>query len=404
MIIEPKVRGFICTTAHPVGCAQHVAEQIDYVAKQSPIHGPKKVLIIGASTGYGLASRIVAAFGAKAQTIGVFFEKEASGKRTASAGWYNTAAFEKAAQKAGLYAKSINGDAFSDAIKQQTIELIQQDWGGEVDLVIYSLASPRRQDPKTGEIYQSVLKPIGQAFHNKTVDVMTGKVTEINIEPASAEEIRHTEKVMGGEDWQLWIDALLKEELLAKNAMTLAYSYLGPELTYPVYRHGTIGKAKEDLEKTAKALTQKLQAYGDGKAFIAVNKALVTQASAAIPVVPLYISLLYKVMKEKNLHEGCIEQMSRLFLDRLYTQQDSLVDDEGRIRLDDWEMRADVQAEVAKLWAAINTENLEKISDIKGYRQEFYRLFGFGLAGVDYHAEVDPNVLIPSVKMPEQVV
>lgn len=405
MIVEPKVRGFICTTAHPVGCAEHVAEQIKYVEKQDAalFEGPKKVLVIGASTGYGLASRIVAAFGSRAQTIGVFFEKEASGKRTASAGWYNSAAFEQAANKVGIYAKSINGDAFSDAIKQQTIELIKQDWGGEVDLVIYSLASPRRVDPKTGEVYQSVLKPVGQTFQNKTVDVMAGKVSEISLEPANAEEIRHTEKVMGGEDWQLWMDALLDAKVLAKGVVTLAYSYLGPEMTHAIYRQGTIGKAKEHLEMTAKKLTEKLQASVNGQAIVSINKALVTQASAAIPVVPLYISLLYKVMKAKGLHEGCIEQMTRLFAQHLCSGKKIPLDEEGRIRLDDWEMREDVQQEVAKLWAMTNSENLTTISDIAGYRHEFYQLFGFEFPNVDYRADVDVEVLIPSIKPAEEV-
>ncbi|HYF97485.1 MAG TPA: enoyl-ACP reductase FabV [Coxiellaceae bacterium] len=398
MIVEPKVRGFICTTAHPEGCAAHVQEQIDFVKKQAPLNnGPKKVLVIGASTGYGLASRIATAFGAKAQTIGVFFERGAEGKRTGSAGWYNTIAFEKAATAAGLYAKSINGDAFSDAIKQQTIDLIKQDWQGDVDLVVYSLASPRRQHPHSGESFSSVLKPIGKAFHNKTVDMMSGVVSDINIEPATQDEILHTEAVMGGEDWQLWMDALTKAGVLAKSFITLAYSYVGPELTYPIYREGTIGKAKEHLEKVAHEMDAKLKAHGS-RALVSVNKALVTQASAAIPVVPLYISLLYKIMKERNLHEGCIEQMWRLFHDFLYTGNAIPLDDHDRIRLDDWEMRAEVQQAVAELWNKVSSENINSISDLEGCRADFYKLFGFGLKGVDYAADVNIEEQVPSIK------
>ncbi|WP_423063468.1 enoyl-ACP reductase FabV [Candidiatus Paracoxiella cheracis] len=397
MIVQPKVRGFICTTAHPQGCAKHVTQWIDYVKKHSPIkNGPKRVLIIGSSTGFGLASRIAAAFGAGAETIGVFFEKPASGKRTASAGWYSTAAFERAANEAGLYAKSFNGDAFSNEMKAEVLKTIKEDWGGDIDLVIYSIASPRRQDPKSGEIFNSVLKPIGKPYQNKTVDVMTGAVTDITIEPATEAEIKATEVVMGGEDWEMWIDALLKEKLLANNATSVAFTYIGPEITHPIYRNGTIGKAKEHLEKTASTLDKKLQKAVGGHALISVNKALVTQASAAIPVVPLYVSLLYKIMKTKNLHEGCIEQMWRLFVDHLY-HNDAPVDGNGRIRIDDWEMRDDVQNEVAQLWQQVSSENLEKISDVQGYRSDFYRLFGFGLNGVDYNQDVDVNVNIPSI-------
>ncbi|MGD9591081.1 MAG: enoyl-ACP reductase FabV [Candidatus Berkiella sp.] len=403
MIIQPKIRGFICTTAHPQGCAMHVQEQIDYIKQNGLLkNGPKKVLIIGASTGYGLASRISAAFGAKAQTIGVFFEKGADGKRTASTGWYNSAAFEQKAQEAGLYAKSINGDAFSDEIKAKTIALIQQDWGGEVDLVIYSLASPRRVDPKSGKIYNSVLKPIGKPYTSKTVDVMTGAVSEVSIEPATSEEIENTIAVMGGEDWEMWMDALLNANCLSNNVKTIAYSYIGPELTYPIYREGAIGKAKAHLEATAKSLTNKLSTL-HGQAFVSVNKALVTQASAAIPVVPLYISLLYKIMKAKNLHEGCIEQICRLYRDRLYANDKVMVDDKGLIRLDDWEMKADVQNEVSALWHEISTENLESLTDIQGYRHEFHKLFGFDIKGVDYEKDISPDVKIPSLALAETV-
>ena len=398
MIVEPKIRGFICTTAHPQGCAKNIQNQVNFIKKHPLLtKGPKKVLVIGASTGYGLASRIAAAFGAKADTIGVFYERSAEGKRTASAGWYNTAAFEQIAKEEGLYAKSVNGDAFSDDIKQQTIELIQRDFGGKVDLVIYSLASPRRQDPKTGEIYNSTLKPIGQAFTSKTVNVMTGEVSDISIEPATQNDIEQTVKVMGGDDWKLWIEALLNANLLAPNAITLAYSYIGPKLTYPVYRHGTIGKAKEHLEQTAHELNTVLQNKIKGHAFVSINKALVTQASAAIPVVPLYISLLYKIMKERNIHEGCIEQIQRLFAKQLYSGNEIKTDEEGRIRIDDLEMRKDVQDEIVKLWQQVNTDNVEKISDLKGYRNDFYNLFGFNFEGVGYQRDLDIDLAIPSI-------
>tara|TARA_R110000868_G_scaffold8205_3_gene42481 strand:- start:73743 stop:74939 length:1197 start_codon:yes stop_codon:yes gene_type:complete len=398
MMIKPKVRGFICTTAHPEGCATHVQQQIDYM-KQHPISeaGPKKVLVIGASTGYGLASRITAAFGYGAQTIGVFFEREASDKRTATAGWYNTVAFENAAHTEGLYAKSINGDAFSDEIKQQTIDMIKTDWQGEVDLVIYSLASPRRTHPKTGEVFNAVLKTIGEPFSDKNVNVFSGEVSDINIGPANEEEIANTVAVMGGEDWKMWIDALSDAGVLADGVKTVAYNYIGPEVTYPIYHQGTIGNAKTDLENTANKLDKQLQAM-NGHAYISVNKALVTQASSAIPVVPLYISLLYKVMKEKKIHEGCIEQMWRLFSDRLYHGDHVPVDDKGFIRVDDWEMRDDVQEAVKQLWQQANTDNLMSISDLEGYRHEFYRLFGFDLDGIDYDADVEPNLAIASIK------
>ncbi len=398
MIVQPKVRGFICTTAHPEGCAAHVQEQINYVKSQAPLaHPPKKVLVIGASTGYGLASRIAAAFGTNALTIGVFFERGAEAKRTGSAGWYNTVAFEKAAQGADLYAKSINGDAFSDQIKQQTIDLIKQDWQGGVDLVVYSLASPRRQHPHSGKSFSSVLKPIGKAFHDKTVDMMSGVVSEVDIKAATQEEILHTETVMGGEDWKFWIEALTKAGVLAKSFVTVAYSYVGPELTYPIYREGTIGKAKEHLETVAHQMDVKLKAQGS-RALVSVNKALVTQASSAIPVVPLYISLLYKVMKEKNLHEGCIEQIWRLYQDFLYSTHNMPLDKKDRIRLDGWEMREDVQQAVAELWNKVSTENIDSIADLKGCRDDFYKLFGFGLPGVNYEADVDIEVKVPSIE------
>lgn len=395
MIIKPKIRGFICTTAHPAGCAAHVEEQIALVRSRGPIEGmPKRVLVIGASTGYGLASRIVPAFAGGAATIGVFYEKAGEEGRTASTGWYNSVAFEKAAHAAGLYAKSINGDAFSDAIKTQVIDLIKADLG-TVDAVIYSLASPRRTHPKTGVTYNSVLKPIGPAFTAKTVNTDKGLVNEVTIEPATEEEVANTVAVMGGEDWEMWIDALQAAGVLADGALTVAYSYIGPDLTHAVYRAGTIGAAKNHLEATAKRLQQKLGATR-GRAFVSVNKALVTQASSAIPVVPLYISLLYKVMKARGLHEGCIEQIQRLFAERLAAGAKPQLDPEGRIRIDDWEMKPEIQAAVAELWKEVSTENLETLSDIAGYRAEFLKLFGFGLPGVDYEAEADPIVPLPS--------
>lgn len=397
MIIKPRTRGFICLTAHPEGAAKNIKRQIDYVKSKGKINnGPKKVLVIGASTGFGIASRIANAFGSDAATIGVFFEKPATEGRPATAGWYNSAAFEKEAHAAGLYAKSINGDAFSDEIKQQTIDLIKQDLG-QVDLVVYSLASPRRTHPKTGVSYASVLKPIGKPFTNKTVDFHTGVVSDISIDPIdSDEDIANTIAVMGGEDWKFWIEELSKAGVLADNAKTVAYSYIGPELTYPIYRNGTIGKAKDDLEATVPVINDILSGV-NGKAYVSVNKALVTQSSSAIPVVPLYISLLYKVMKEKGIHEGCIEQMQRLFADRLYADE-ILLDENGRIRVDDWEMREDVQAEVAVLWDKVTSENIEEISDIEGYRNDFFQLFGFNIDDIDYDAETNELVQVPSIK------
>jgi enoyl-[acyl-carrier protein] reductase/trans-2-enoyl-CoA reductase (NAD+) len=397
MIIKPKIRGFICTTAHPEGCAAHVQEQIEYVRGKGPIAGlPKRVLVIGASTGYGLASRIVPAFAGGAATLGVFFEKPGEPLRTGTAGWYNSIAFEKAAPAAGLYAKSINGDAFSDAVKEQTINTIKADLG-TVDAMIYSLASPRRTHPKTGVVYKSTLKPIDAPFTAKTVDSDKGVVTTVSIDPATPEEIADTVAVMGGEDWEMWIDALAGAGVLADGALTLAYSYIGPDLTWAIYRNGTIGRAKEDLEATSKRLNVRLGAKG-GRAFVSINKALVTQASSAIPVVPLYISLLYKVMKAKGTHEGCIEQIQRLFADHLANGVDPQLDDAGRIRIDDWEMQPVVQAAVAELWQKVTTENLPQLSDIAGYRTEFLKLFGFGLPGVNYDAETDPNLTLPSAK------
>ncbi|KXU36487.1 trans-2-enoyl-CoA reductase [Cephaloticoccus primus] len=391
MIIKPKVRGFVCVTAHPDGCAAHVQEWIDYVKAQPAIEGgPKKVLVIGSSTGYGLASRLALAFGARASTLGVFFERPSEEGRPATPGWYNTIALTKAARAEGLYARNIMGDAFSDEIKAQTIEAIKADLG-QVDLVVYSLASPRRVHPKTGTVHKSCLKPIGAPYTNKTVDTDKGLVSTITIEPASAEEVAETVAVMGGEDWEMWIDALAAAGVLAPGAQSLAYSYIGPEVTWPIYQNGTIGMAKNDLSRAAKAIDAKLGASG-GRAFISVNKALVTQASSAIPVVPLYISLLYKVMKAAGLHEGCIEQMHRLFATQVYNGNSPRFDEAGRVRIDDWEMRPEIQAAVARLWPTITTENLEAETDIAGYRAEFLKLFGFGLPGVDYEAPAEPHV------------
>jgi enoyl-[acyl-carrier protein] reductase/trans-2-enoyl-CoA reductase (NAD+) len=396
MIIQPRMRGFICTTAHPDGAAENVKQQIAYVQSKGEIDGPKRVLVIGASTGFGLASRITSAFGSNASTIGVFFEKPPTEGKTASAGWYNTAAFEEEASKIGLYAKSINGDAFSDQIKAQTLALIKEDLG-QIDLIIYSLASPVRTHPKTGVTHRSVLKPIGEKFTNNTVDFHNGKVSEVNIEPCSGDDIENTVIVMGGEDWSMWMNALKKENMLAEGAVTVAYSYIGSSLTEAVYRNGTIGKAKDDLEATAFSITDSLSDIG-GKAYVSVNKALVTQASSAIPVIPLYISLLYKTMKAKGIHEGCIEQIQRLFQDRLFSGKEVPVDDKGRIRIDDWEMREDVQKEVEELWNKVTTENLPSLGDLEGYKKEFYHLFGFDVQGVEYEKDTNELVQIASIK------
>jgi enoyl-[acyl-carrier protein] reductase/trans-2-enoyl-CoA reductase (NAD+) len=396
MIVAPKIRGFICTTAHPVGCAKHVAEQIAVVKKRGPIaNAPKKVLVIGSSTGYGLASRIATAFGGGAATMGVFFERAAEGDRTATAGWYNTAAFEREAAAAGLYARSFNGDAFSDEIKKTVVEALKQDLG-QVDCVVYSLASPRRVHPRSGEVFKSVLKPIGDSYSNKNLNTSNGQVNEVSIEPANDEEIAHTTAVMGGEDWEMWIDALQKADALAPGVRTLAYSYIGPSLTWPIYKNGTIGRAKEDLERAQRDIDAKLAPLG-GKAWVSVNKALVTQASSAIPVVPLYISILYKAMKAAGSHEECAEQMDRLFRERLNSPTPAL-DEAGRLRLDDWEMAEDIQKLVGDRWDSITTENLPDLADFAGYQQSFHRLFGFGLEGVDYSADVDIHVSIPSIK------
>ena len=395
MIIEPRMRGFICLTAHPAGCEQNVKNQIAYVQSKGAIDGPKRVLVIGASTGFGLASRITSAFGSNAATLGVFFEKAPAEGKTASPGWYNSAAFEKEATKAGLYAKSINGDAFSNEVKQQAIDLIKADMG-QIDLVIYSLASPVRMHPTTGVLHRSTLKPIGGTFSNKTVDFHTGNVTQVSIEPANQEDIDNTVVVMGGEDWSMWMNALKGANVLAEGATTVAYSYIGPEVTEAVYRKGTIGQAKDHLEATAFEISKDLASL-NGKAYVSVNKALVTQASSAIPVIPLYISLLYKIMKAEGIHEGCIEQIQRLYQQRLYSGQAVPTDDKGRIRIDDWEMREDVQTKVAALWKESTTESLPEIGDLAGYKQDFLNLFGFGFEGVDYLADANEMVQVPSI-------
>ena len=390
MIIKPKVRGFICTNTHPVGCQANIEEQIRFVKKQPAISdGPKNVLIIGASTGYGLASRITAAFGSGANTLGIFFEKPPSAKRTATAGYYNTIAFEKAAHAAGLYAKSINGDAFSNESKQQVVDLIRSDMG-QVDLVVYSLASPRRQDPLTGEVYTSVLKPIGQAYTAKNLNTDTREVGELSVEPASDREIADTVKVMGGEDWQLWIDALADAGVLAEGCKTVAYTYLGEKLTWPIYGHATIGKAKEDLDRVAAELRSKMASIG-GSANVGVLKAVVTQASSAIPIMPLYLSILFKVMKKAGNHEGCIEQLYRLFTECLYNASPR-IDDSQRLRVDNFELDPKIQAEVEAIWPQVTTDNVNDLTDFAGYQEEFLKLFGFGVEGVDYGADIDPLV------------
>ncbi|MSP84243.1 MAG: trans-2-enoyl-CoA reductase family protein [Flavobacteriaceae bacterium] len=395
MIIEPRMRGFICLTAHPKGCEQSVKNQIEYIKSKGPIDGAKKVLVIGASTGFGLASRITSAFGSNASTIGVFFEKPPSEGKTASPGWYNSASFEKLAHESSLYAKSINGDAFSNEIKKQTLELIKSDLG-QVDLIIYSLASPVRMNPNTGILHRSVLKPIGSTFTNKTVDFHSGIVSNISIEPCNEEEISNTVAVMGGEDWSMWIEDLKAANLLAPGVKTVAYSYIGPSLTEAVYRKGTIGRAKDHLEATAFSITDSLKSIG-GTAYVSVNKALVTQASSAIPVIPLYISLLYKIMKEEGIHEGCIEQIQRLYKKRLYTGTEIPTDENGRIRIDDWEMRADIQEKVAKLWEQSTTESLPAIGDLEGYKKDFHNLFGFGFNGVNYEVDSHEMVCVSSI-------
>ena len=390
MVVVPKVKGFLCVSAHPEGCAANVRDQIAYVKSKGTIkHGCKCALIIGSSTGYGLASRIVSAFGCGASTVGVFFERPADveRERPASAGWYNTAEFTKQAKAANLYAANINGDAFSDDIKRQAIEAIKKSPEGKVDLIVYSLASPRRTDPKTGEVYKSVLKTVGEPREDKSLDTDRGAVVNVKVPAATEREVFETVKTMGGEDWELWIKALDEAGVIAEGCTSVAYSYIGPKLTYPIYRSGTIGEAKADLEKTAERVDGLLKLHR-GKAFVSMNKALVTQASSAIPVVPLYVSILYKVMKEKGVHEGCIEQIERLFSENLYNDNFLDFDDEGRVRIDNFELRDDVQKAVFDIWPKVNTENLYELTDFAGYKSEFMKLFGFGRPDIDYTKDV----------------
>lgn len=391
MIVEPKVKGFLCITAHPEGCAENVREQIAYVKGKGEIKGGcKSALIIGSSTGYGLASRITAAFGCGAATVGVFFERpgDAARSRPASAGWYNTAEFAKQAEAAGLYCANINGDAFGDEVKKQAIEAIKKSPLGKVDLIVYSLASPRRTDPDTGEVYKSVLKTVGEERKDKSLDTDKGQVIEVTVPAATEREIFETVKTMGGDDWERWIKAFDGAGVLAEGCASVAYSYIGPELTYPIYRSGTIGLAKRDLEAAADRIDALLK-LRRGKAFISVNKALVTQASSAIPVVPLYVSILYKVMKEKGIHEGCIGQIQRLFSTQLYNGNCLEFDDGGRVRIDNLELRDDVQKAVFDIWPKVSTENLYELTDFAGYKKEFLKLFGFGLPNVDYSKDVE---------------
>lgn len=390
MIINPKIRGFICTNAHPEGCAANVAEQIAYIKSQPAIqNGPKKVLVIGASTGFGLASRITAAFGCGASTIGIFFEKPPTETKTASAGYYNTAAFDSAARDEGLYTRSINGDAFSNECKERVIEQIKKDLG-QVDLVIYSLAAPRRTDPMTGETYSSVLKPIGQAVTQKSLNTDKEEVGEVTIQPATEEEIAGTVKVMGGEDWELWMTALTEAGVLAEDCKTIALSYIGDKITWPIYGKAAIGKAKEDLDRAAGEINHTLERV-HGQANVAVLKAIMSQASAAIPIMPLYMSILFRVMKEQGTHEGPIEQLYRLYTECLYSDQPR-VDEKGRFRVDEKELDPAVQERVAEIWEQVTTENLNDITDFAGYRAEFAKLFGFGLSNVNYDADVSPTV------------
>ena len=392
MVIKPKIRGFICTNAHPVGCAEHVQEQINYVKAQGPLsNAPKNVLVIGASTGYGLASRITAAFGGGAKTLGIFFEKEGSERKTGSAGWYNTAAFQAAAEEAGLWSKNINGDAFSNEIKQKAIDTIKADLG-KIDLVIYSLASPRRTDPNTGETYSSTLKPIGSDITTKNLNTSKRVIDEVTVEAASQEDIDNTIKVMGGEDWEMWIDALRAADVLADNFKTTAYTYIGKELTWPIYGHATIGKAKEDLDRATQAIKESTKGL-NGEAYVSSLNAVVTQASSAIPIMPLYISALFKVMKADGTYEGTIEQIHALFTENLYGETPRF-DDGGHLFQNYKELEDDVQARVQKVWDTVDTDTIDELTDYVGYHNEFLRLFGFGIDSVDYEQDVNPDVAI----------
>lgn len=389
MIIKPKVRGFVCVSAHPAGCEAHVREEIEYTQKSGPIEGgPQRILVIGSSTGYGLSSRIVPTYAWGAKTIGVFYERPSVELRAGTAGWYNSYSFKKIAQSDGYYAENVNGDAFSKEIKRKTADLIEKDWGA-VDLIIYSLASPRRIDPETGEVYSSVIKPIGnQPFKGKSIDTDKEEVFQALIDPATEDQIKQTIKVMGGEDWELWMTYLKERGLLAENFKTVAYSYIGPKQTWPVYKNGTIGRAKIDLERAAKAITANHKTL-NGKAYVSVNKAVVSQASAAIPVVPLYISIMLKVMTEKGVNESIIEQIYRLYSDHMYGKNLAEKAEGNRIRIDNLELSDDVQNAIQKIWDVIDTDNLNELSDFSDYKREFLRLFGFGYENVDYNKKVE---------------
>ncbi|OHZ04039.1 enoyl-ACP reductase FabV [Salinicola sp. MIT1003] len=399
MIIKPKVRGFICTTTHPLGCERNVLEQIETTRANlsDGKAGPRNVLVIGASSGYGLAARITAAFGYGADTLGVFFEKPATETKPGTAGWYNSAAFDKFAKAEGLYSKSINGDAFSHEVRDKAIELIREDMG-QIDLVVYSLASPVRKLPDSGEVKRSSLKPIGETYTATAIDTNKDTITEASVEPATEQEVADTIEVMGGQDWELWMDALDKAGVLAPGARSVAFSYIGTDITWPIYWHGALGKAKEDLDRAAGEIDQRLKATGGG-ANVAVLKSVVTQASAAIPVMPLYISMVYKVMKEQGVHEGTIDQLNRLFAERLYADGEPEVDEAGRLRLDDWELRDDIQQACKDLWPQVTSDNLFTLTDYAGYKHEFLKLFGFERDDVDYDAEVDPLVKFDVVQV-----
>ncbi|MBI6897422.1 trans-2-enoyl-CoA reductase family protein [Pseudomonas putida] len=397
-IIHPKVRGFICTTTHPKGCELNVRDQIEATRKLGVREdGPKKVLVIGASSGYGLAARITAAFGFKADTLGVFFEKPGTETKAGTAGWYNAAAFDKFAKAEGLYSKSINGDAFSDEARAKVIELIKNEMGGQVDLVIYSLASPVRKLPKTGELVRSALKPIGQPYKSTAIDTNKDTIIEASIEPATEQEIADTVTVMGGQDWELWIDALNAAGVLAPQARTVAFSYIGSDITWPIYWDGALGKAKQDLDETAQRLGKKV----GGSANVAVLKSVVTQASSAIPVMPLYLSMVFKIMQEKGIHEGTQHQLDRMFRDRMYRADGApaALDDEGRLRLDDWELRDDVQDACRAMWPKVTTENLFELTDYAGYKKQFLNLFGFERADVNYDEDVATDVRFDCIEL-----
>ncbi|MBY5943823.1 enoyl-ACP reductase FabV [Photobacterium rosenbergii] len=393
MIIKPRIRGFICTTTHPVGCEENVKEQIAYTKAQGPIaNAPKRVLVVGSSSGYGLSSRIAAAFGGGAATIGVFFEKPGTEKKPGTAGWYNSAAFDKFAKEEGLYSKSLNGDAFSHEAKQKVIDLIKEDLG-QIDMVVYSLASPVRKMPDTGEVIRSTLKPMGETYTATAVDTNKDVLIEASIEPATEQEVADTVTVMGGQDWELWINALSEAGVLAEGCKTVAYSYIGTEITWPIYWHGALGQAKMDLDRAATELNDKLSATG-GSANVAVLKSVVTQASSAIPVMPLYIAMVFKKMREEGVHEGCMEQIHRMFTQRLFKEDGSApeVDGENRLRLDDWELREDIQKHCRDLWPTVTNENLFDVADYQQYKDEFLKLFGFGIEAVDYDADVNPAI------------